>query len=75
MFHGLETEYCNILDKLPLGNYNASNQKVTKCQTLRRRAGIDLLCVFFLYNDGLTKKEETDRVRLVRETIWNGLES
>ena len=45
-----------------------------KCQTLRRRAGIDLLCVFFLYKDGLTKKEETDRVRLVRETIWNGLE-
>lgn len=51
-----------------------SNQKVTKCQTLRRRAGIDLLCVFFLYKDGLTKKEETDRVRLVRETIWKGLE-
>ena len=51
-----------------------SNQKVTKCQTLRRRAEIDLLCVFFLYKDGLTKKEETDRVRLVRETIWNGLE-
>ena len=32
-----------------------------------------MLCVFFLYKDGLTKKEETDRVRLVRETIWNGL--
>ena len=28
----------------------------------------------FLYKDGLIKKEETDRVRLVRETIWNGLE-
>ena len=52
-----------------------SDQKVTKCQTLRRRAEIDLLCAFFLYKDGLTKKEETDRVRLVRETIWNGLES
>lgn len=33
-----------------------------------------MLCVFFLYKDGLTKKEETDRVRLVRETIWNILE-
>lgn len=33
-----------------------------------------MLCVFFLYKDGLTKKEETDRVRLVRETIWNALE-
>ena len=28
----------------------------------------------FLYKDGLIKKEETARVRLVRETIWNGLE-
>ena len=33
-----------------------------------------MLCVFFLYKDGLTKKEETDRVRLVRKTIWNTLE-
>ena len=49
-------------------------KKATKCQTLRRRAGIDLLMRLFLYKDGLIKKEETDRVRLVRETIWNGLE-
>ena len=47
---------------------------MSDAKTLRRRAGIDLLMRLFLYKDGLIKKEETDRVRLVRETIWNGLE-
>ena len=32
-----------------------------------------MLCVFFLYKDGLTKKDETDRVSFGRETIGNGL--